>query len=134
MKKKTRREKALEFQGWCARWLRQQDWIVHNLCIGGRWQRNRDVFGADIIAKKKGRGLTLWVQATADPSASIARKLRPIAAVPWNWLHDRPMLWIRRSSRPSIIEVRVFAAKGLMRLGQIYNLRWEPDEGVSFEF
>lgn len=66
----SNREKGLAFQREIKKFLEGRDWIVHNCTIGSRWQKNRDIFGADLIARQWDTvfGVTrlLWIQATLD--------------------------------------------------------------------
>lgn len=120
---KAERKKGLDYQAKVAAWLEARGWRVINLPIGGRWQKVRDVFGVDIIAKKQGRTVTLWIQATADPKASWKRKAVSMQLVPWAWRTDRVYIFLRRHSNDW--EVRQLTPSGnLIAAGRVLLGTW----------
>ena len=73
-----------KFQKWVKDWLEPQGWVVYNKMIGGRYEKKRDIFGCDLIAKHPNFTATIWIQATADAKANLKRKTIEIKTIPWS--------------------------------------------------
>ena len=88
---KSNRQKGNEFQREIMIYLIKEGWTVHNQTPGGRYNKNRDIFGCDLIAKKMNK--TLWIQATIDSHKT--RKLEEILRFPWS-TSDDVQVWMKR--------------------------------------
>lgn len=133
MAKMSARRKGSDFQRWITTWLTEKGWFVFNMPIGGRYQKKRDIFGCDIVAKHQKFNMTLWIQATAASRPGLKRKTEEMKKIPWKGGCDCVLLMIRRSKY--IIDVMKLTINGNMRsLGKIIKRAWYSAEGINFEF
>lgn len=128
-----------KFQKWVKDWLEPQGWMVYNKMIGGRYEKKRDIFGCDLIAKHPNFGATVWIQATADSAANIKRKTVEIRTVPWKIPKiDRVFVFIKRESkRVDVLEFKTLATGGAyttVKIGHIVNGTWYSRGGSKFKW
>ena len=81
----SNRVKGNKFQKEVKEYLEARGWFVYNKAVGSRYEKGRDIFGCDLIAKHHKTERTLWIQATSDKAANMKRKLEPIKKVPWSF-------------------------------------------------
>jgi len=128
-----------KFQKWVKDWLEPQGWMVYNKMIGGRYEKKRDIFGCDLIAKHPNFGATVWIQVTADSSANLKRKLIEIKTIPWSIPSaDRVFVFVKRDKkRVDVFEYKKFQGTDiyhLMRIGQIISKIWYSKTGYGFKW
>jgi hypothetical protein len=95
-------KKHLEAEGWTVfRQHRKPLWIKKRMITVGA-----DIFGCDIIAKKKGH-LTKWIQVSADGAKS--KKEDQLNEFPWDTNHESVEIWLRVEGKKAF---RVFMLEG----------------------
>jgi hypothetical protein len=95
----SNRSKGTTFQKVVKEYFEARGWCIYNKAIGSRYEKGRDIFGCDLIAKHHSHDLTLWIQATSDAAASTARKLEPLRSIPWSRDGDVVLIIIKRTSK-----------------------------------
>jgi len=102
----NKRQKGLIFQNELKVFLESIGWTVANFPIGAKYNRTPDVFGADMVAKRRSILCTYWIQASADRNPSIIHYVEKFRKVPFEPMFDRVFIFIRR--KPHRIEVMEF--------------------------
>ena len=106
---KSTRRKGNAFQDWCASWLRDQGYDVHNqktvakLIKTGKgliWiSQRQDIFGLDILAIKAGEK-PLFIQATLH--SGVQKRLDEILRHPWPLDHVKVQVWQKKDKQINI--------------------------------
>lgn len=125
---------GLQFQRWVKDWLETRGWTIYNKGIGARYEKKRDIFGCDLIAKHPNFIATVWIQATAKASASLTEKTKPLIEIPWSFpVADRVFIFIKR--KPRKVDVYEFKGKDeVVKIGHIDNRIWYSIAGTKFKW
>ena len=117
--------------------LRSQDWLVEGqhrkvLYIRDKFtgqmkliMAGRDVYGCDLIAKKKGQK-TRWIQVSTVPQKSTKQK--QVLAFPWTLEHESVELWLRLEGKRTY---RVFILSGPLQVFEEVEQQSVPKEGKN---
>lgn len=105
------RQKGIQFQNWCAKWLQEQGWTVYNQTSTPRaiktgrgiiWVSGKqDLLGADILALKKPEKV-LFIQATAH--SAVQKRLDEFLKYPWPLEHATVQVWQKKDKEINIKE------------------------------
>lgn len=121
---KSTRQKGSQFQNWCATWLEEQGYSVHNQKTVAKpiktqkhgliWvsQRN-DIFACDLIAIKSGER-PLFIQATLH--SAIQKRLDELKKYSWPLKYVDVEVWQKRDK---VINLKRFDGKELIDYGKI---------------
>lgn len=92
-------KKTLESQGWYVEGQhRKISFIPQPPQPPKMIMMGRDIFGCDLIAKKKGEK-TLFIQVSTK--VNKGKKIRQVSDYPWTWEHDAVQLWLRLDGKRS---------------------------------
>jgi len=100
----TRRKSGNWFQNICQKILEGEGYVVHNQNQGTRFQRTRDVFGADLVAlhpRKKIR----FIQ--ASQATNILSRLKEYLVYPFPDAHTEIELWTLAQDKKRIVQRRL---------------------------
>lgn len=96
-------KKGNQYEGEVKKYLERCGWVVEGqhrkvmfLGPGRMIMAGRDIFGCDLIAKKKGEK-TRWIQVSTV--ANKSSKLKQVVGGPWNFNIDSVELWLRYSGK-----------------------------------
>ena len=86
----SRRKSGNWFQNVCQKKLEEEGYVVHNQKPGARYERNRDIFGADLVALRLG-----WKPRFIQSSqgTNILSRLRKYLSYPFPQEHTQVELW-----------------------------------------
>lgn len=95
-------------------WIRDKNTGLMKMIMAGR-----DIFGVDLIAKKKGER-TRWIQVSTLTQKSAKQK--QVMAFPWTLEHESVELWLRLDGKRSF-RVFVLQANGIFVEGEQQDLK-----------